>query len=135
MEGMGIFSFCRYDPGQDSEPGPRQSLSLHRSCKVMTHELGHLFGLKHCVYFRCLMNGSNHLDELDNNGLFLCPVCLAKLLDTFRWDLAKRYEGLLTTCHKVGCFGATELQQLLTLHEWTMAFEANAGSAAPGSVD
>jgi len=24
----------------------------------MAHELGHMFGLTHCVYYNCLMNGS-----------------------------------------------------------------------------
>jgi archaemetzincin len=31
--------------------------------KVLTHETGHLFGLAHCVYFHCVMNGSNHLQK------------------------------------------------------------------------
>jgi hypothetical protein len=31
----------------------------------------------------CLMNGSNHLDEMDGTPLYPCPVCLRKLL----WNL------------------------------------------------
>jgi len=29
----------------------------------MTHEIGHMFGIHHCVHFSCLLNGSNHLEE------------------------------------------------------------------------
>ena len=29
------------------------------------HEIGHTFGMKHCTFFRCLMQGSNGLDETD----------------------------------------------------------------------
>ena len=36
-------------------------LTLRRSCKVLAHEACHMFGIEHCVWFRCLMNGSNHL--------------------------------------------------------------------------
>jgi len=36
MEGMGIFSFHRYDPGPNLEATQRQRKSLHRSCKVVT---------------------------------------------------------------------------------------------------
>ena len=32
----------------------------------MTHEIGHMFGIKHCVHFNCLMNGSNHEEENDS---------------------------------------------------------------------
>jgi hypothetical protein len=33
------------------------ALVLRRSCKVLAHETA----LAHCIYFNCLMNGSNHL--------------------------------------------------------------------------
>lgn len=135
MEGMGVFSFHRYDPGPDLNPDMRQLLVLQRSCKVMTHELGHLFGLKHCIYFRCLMNGSNHLEELDDNGLFLCPVCLAKLLDTFRWDLAKHYTALFQTAQELGFMSANELALLATLKDRADSFQAVEGSMPPNHVD
>jgi len=34
--------------------------------------------MKHCIYAKCLMNGSNHLDEADDRPFALCPVCSAK---------------------------------------------------------
>ena len=45
----------------------------------MTHEIGHLFGIYHCIHFECIMNGSNHLDEADGRPFHLCPICLHKL--------------------------------------------------------
>ena len=32
----------------------------------MCHEFGHMFGIKHCVFYNCLLNGSNHIIETDN---------------------------------------------------------------------
>jgi predicted Zn-dependent protease len=28
---------------------------LRRSARVLVHETGHIFGLKHCVHFLCIM--------------------------------------------------------------------------------
>jgi archaemetzincin len=50
---VGIYSFARYDPrffGIDSPD--RTQLILRRSCKVLAHEAGHMFGIAHCIYFR-----------------------------------------------------------------------------------
>jgi archaemetzincin len=79
-EGVGVYSFARYDPPFYGEPRGKdyQALLLHRSMKVLTHETGHMFGLTHCIYFHCVMNGSNHLRESDRRPLHLCPVCLRK---------------------------------------------------------
>ena len=56
-----------------------EKLFFKRCIKVLVHEIGHLFGLKHCVYFECIMNGSNNLDESDEKPVYLCPICLHKL--------------------------------------------------------
>lgn len=57
--------------------GYRQSIA--RSKKLATHELGHALGMKHCIYFSCNMNGSNHLKELDRQIPNLCADCWLKL--------------------------------------------------------
>ncbi|XP_067676559.1 archaemetzincin-2-like [Haliotis asinina] len=77
------------------------STLLVRACKTLCHELGHMFGLTHCVHFKCLMNGSNHVQELDSRPIFLCPVCLRKLHYSCDFDMAQRYKKMLnfwTTC-------------------------------------
>lgn len=95
--GTGVFSFARYDPAFYGEKRDEQTraLILKRSCKVLAHETGHMFGLMHCVFFECLMNGSNHLGETDSRPMHLCPVCLRKLQLSAGFDLVKREEALL----------------------------------------
>lgn len=97
-ERVGVYSFVRYDPafyGQARRDDAR-TLILRRSCKVLAHETGHMFGIEHCIYFCCLMNGSNHLDETDGRPPHLCPVCLRKLHHAVGFDIPARYERLLT---------------------------------------
>jgi archaemetzincin len=53
-----------------------------------------MFGLEHCVYYRCIMNGSNSILETDRSPHHLCPVCLRKLARAARFDLVDRYEKL-----------------------------------------
>ena len=92
---VGVYSFARYVPGfYGDSAGSDASLTLRRSCKVLAHETGHMFGIKHCIYFHCLMNGSNHLDESDLQPLHVCPVCLRKLQSSVGFDVAKRYQSL-----------------------------------------
>lgn len=95
---IGIFSFARYDPVFYGEKRGRgyEQLLLRRSCKVLAHETAHMFFLKHCIFFRCVMNGSNHLDESDARPLNLCPVCLRKLQHVIGFDVRERYRGLRT---------------------------------------
>ena len=115
-EGVGVFSFARYTPGfgtetKKGEPGEtssKESLNtsnqsskvLYRSLQVMAHEVCHMFNIRHCLYFQCLMNGSNCLEESDEQPLFLCPVDLRKLCAVLQFDVKKRYEGLLAFCQK-----------------------------------
>ena len=96
-ERVGVYSFARYDPafygqkrGKDYE-----KVLLRRSCKVLAHETGHMFGLKHCIYFKCSLNGSNHLKESDSRPMNLCPVCLRKLQYSIGFDVVSRYRNLL----------------------------------------
>ncbi|XP_073229008.1 archaemetzincin-2-like [Porites lutea] len=105
--GVGVFSFARYDPlfyeprSVANKSPCTSTLVLWRSCKVMTHEISHLFCLKHCVYFSCAMNGSNHLEESNRRPMFTCPVCLNKLKSCLGFDIKKRYQALLEFCQSV----------------------------------
>ena len=94
---VGVFSFARYNPSFYGEEPVKhdQDILLRRSCKVLAHETCHMFQLEHCVFFKCLMNGSNHLQESDARPLHLCPVCLRKLYFSIGFDLVERYRRLL----------------------------------------
>lgn len=95
-ERVGVFSFVRYDPafyGEARGKGYR-SLLARRSLKVLAHETGHMFGMQHCIFWNCVMNGSNHLQESDRRPIHLCPVCLRKLYHAVGFDVVKRYLAL-----------------------------------------
>lgn len=102
---MGIFSFARYDPSVygESSDDPQQ-LILVRAAKVMSHELGHMFGLLHCVFYKCCMNGSNGIAETDRSPLNLCPVCLRKLHTCLDFNPLERYAKLERVCLELGPF-------------------------------
>ncbi|KAL1524615.1 hypothetical protein AB1Y20_019504 [Prymnesium parvum] len=91
-KGTAVVSFARY---QDAMP----SLTLRRCALVLCHEVGHLFGIKHCIWGRCIMNGSNHLEEADSRGFALCPVELCKLASSLAavqpLDATAREEAML----------------------------------------
>ena len=81
--------------------------------------LGHAFGLEHCIFFQCNMNGSNSLAETDRQPLRLCPVCLKKLQWNRGFDVLKRYDRLLAFFKKHGLqpeaeWTAARLQRIRT---------------------
>lgn len=101
---VGVYSFARYDPlffGEERAKNYRRLL-LYRSAKVLVHETAHMFGLTHCIYFECIINGSNHLRESDARPLRLCPVCLRKLQWSTGFDVARRYRQLSPLYQKMG---------------------------------
>lgn len=101
---VGVYSFARYDPAFYGEKrgSDYEQVLLRRSGKVLVHETAHMFGLHHCIYFKCVVNGSNHLKESDARPLHLCPVCLRKLQHSIRFDVVNRYRRLLRFYQKVG---------------------------------
>lgn len=101
---VGVYSFARYDPAfYGEERGTEyEKILLRRSCKVLVHETAHMFGLQHCIFFHCVMNGSNHLEESDARPLHLCPVCLHKLQYAVDFDVVQRYGNLLRFYRTVG---------------------------------
>ena len=54
-----------------------------------THELGHMFSLKHCTSYECLLN------QIDKRPYWLCPECLAKLQWRIKFNVLKRYDKLI----------------------------------------
>jgi archaemetzincin len=86
-ERAALYSLHRYDTRDER-------LLTRRAVKVAVHEMGHVLTLKHCVFYRCVMNGSNSVAEMDAQPLHACPVCLAKLRANLRFDPRARYERL-----------------------------------------
>ncbi len=50
-----------------------------RLLKEIVHELGHTFGLTHCMDDRCVMHNSYSIEDTDRKDVFPCEVCFAKL--------------------------------------------------------
>ncbi len=97
---VGVYSFARYLPA--AAGAAAASLLLRRSCKVLAHETAHLLGIGHCVFYSCLMNGSNHLAESDARPLHPCPVDLRKLQHTIGFDVTARYQNLRAFAEDAG---------------------------------
>ena len=86
---VGVYSLARY-----RWDNPDRKTVLKRSVKVMSHEVGHIFGMSHCIFYKCIMCGSNSLRESDSRPPFLCPLCLDKLKWNLGLDVMTRYEKL-----------------------------------------
>ena len=103
QERVGVYSFVRFDPAfYGQKDANREQTILRRSCRILAHETGHMFGIQHCIYFRCVMNGSNDIEEADAQPLHLCPVDLHKLHASVRFDVVERYAHLQDFCRSHG---------------------------------
>ena len=106
---VGVFSFARYHPDFFGESfAVDRKVVVQRALKVMSHELGHMFGLEHCVHLHCIMNGANHLSELDRSPLDPCPVCLRKLHVALGFDPKARYHALAEHYTRLGLHEAAD---------------------------
>lgn len=76
------------------------TLWLSRLCKTASHELGHCFGMDHCVYYACIMQGTSGLTEDVRQPPHLCPVDLAKVLHATATNPSQRYRALLGFCER-----------------------------------
>ena len=93
---VGVWSLARF--GDPDESDEAWKLCLSRTLKVATHETGHMFSMRHCIAYRCNMQGSNSLEESDTQPLFLCPQCHAKVLFASGADPVDRYQKLIEFC-------------------------------------
>lgn len=70
------------------------NLCLDRLLKICSHEIGHMFGLHHCIEVNCVMNGTNSMVETDRHSIRLCSLCQRKLNAGFKYDNVKRLKEL-----------------------------------------
>jgi archaemetzincin len=50
-------------------------LLFQRTMKEILHEIGHCFGLLHCIDWDCVMHSSQGIEEVDIKGNFYCKTC------------------------------------------------------------
>jgi archaemetzincin len=90
-ERVGVYSLSRYFPKEGGKlSAADEAKALRRSCQVLNHEAGHMFGITHCTIYKCSMNGSNSLSDSDQTPLEFCPVCRKKIEWNLKMDMKKR---------------------------------------------
>ncbi|MFC5874298.1 archaemetzincin [Chryseobacterium arachidis] len=90
--GVGVTSMYRFSNGNVTKANFNRS--LERLLKVGSHEIGHMFGISHCLNANCVMNGSNHLSETDYHFARACSLCQQKLNSSLHYDNKKRLNEL-----------------------------------------
>ena len=79
-----IISVCRlheeFYSGESNE-----KLLLERTLKEILHELGHNYGLRHCLNWDCVMHSSPGIEEVDIKGNSYCRDC-AKQVEGFKYN-------------------------------------------------
>lgn len=90
-ERVGVWSLYQFS---NPPTKPDFNLLLDRTLKVAMHETGHMFSMKHCIKYECLMSGTNHVGETDRRPLDNCPECMAKVAWAMNYDPVERYNNL-----------------------------------------
>lgn len=52
-----------------------EELLKRRLIKEAIHELGHTYGLVHCLTPGCVMNSSTYVEDIDQKSEFFCTLC------------------------------------------------------------
>ncbi|OIV41266.1 Zn-dependent protease [Flavobacterium johnsoniae] len=89
---VGVSSIYRFQDGELTSENFNRCLS--RLLKISSHEIGHMFGLHHCINADCVMNGTNSMEETDRHSIRLCSVCQQKLSSCIKYDNKKRVKEL-----------------------------------------
>lgn len=100
-ERVGVWSLYRF-ADMVLEANNEPDRLLKRTLKIAMHETGHMFSMKHCTKYECLMSGTNHLAETDRRPLDNCPECVAKLSWAMKYDPGERYKKLAEFWRKQG---------------------------------
>ncbi len=75
---VGVISLTRLRPQYYGQPEDKQ-LFTERMIKEAIHELGHTFGVWHCLYPTCVMFFSNSLADTDRKSSEFCSRCAKQL--------------------------------------------------------
>jgi archaemetzincin len=86
---VGVWSLWRLDDQADFDT------FLRRTMKIAVHETGHMFSIRHCTKYECVMSGTNHLGETDRRPIDACPECMAKIAWINNEKPADRYLRLV----------------------------------------
>lgn len=86
---VGVWSLYRLNYGG------RADLFLERTMKIAVHEVGHMFSMRHCTKYECVMSGTNHLGETDRRPIDACPECMAKIAWMTKTSPKDRYARLI----------------------------------------
>ncbi len=95
-ERVGVWSLYRL--GKPDLDGRSFRQTLARTLKIATHETGHMFSIKHCTKYECVMSGTNGLHETDRRPLDVCPECMAKICWATKTSPRERYLRLARFC-------------------------------------
>ena len=107
---------------QQNEPTWLSNLWLSRVCQTASHELGHCFGIAHCVYYACVMQSTASLAEDVRQPPYLCPVDLVKVLRATGAYEKERYEAILEFCR-----GRQDTPMFAALGAWIEAMIGELG--------
>lgn len=91
---VAVWSLARLDDNVN------QQTFLSRTLKIAAHESGHMFSMRHCTKYECLMSGTNHLGETDRRPIDACPECTAKICWLSDTKMSDRYRRLAEFCRK-----------------------------------
>ncbi|MEO5858891.1 MAG: archaemetzincin [Pyrinomonadaceae bacterium] len=91
---VGVWSLFRLDDQATFET------FLRRTMKIAAHETGHMFSMRHCTKYECVMSGSNHLGETDRRPIDACPECMAKIAWMNKEKPLDRYKRLAAFARK-----------------------------------
>jgi len=58
---------------------PNTELLKERALKETIHELGHTFGIHHCMNYKCVMFFSKSISDTDNKKVDFCENCLQQI--------------------------------------------------------
>lgn len=90
---VGVWSMARF--GDPDAGSPAFRLCLVRTLGTAIHETCHMFSMRHCTEYECVMCGSDSLEEGDRHPLWFCPECMAKLCHAVQADPMERFIALV----------------------------------------